>query len=161
MATTTFKQWIAHQPQLSAAQLRSALERVDVDTLDRWAFGVIGDQIIKLAPKAITIVHGDDLENAEHQARNFRGGPKAWAKSVSFATPVDVSVTTPGRFVLEDGHHRYLAALLMGRKLSAKVIVKGKPIEELMNRRKTAAELDADIDAALEGRSGVRKVEKR
>jgi hypothetical protein len=160
---TTFRQWLARQGRLSADQLRSALERLNIDVLDKWAFGVVGDQIIKLDPKDITVVHSADLENAQHQARNYKGGANAWAKSVSFKTPVDVSVANPDKFVLEDGHHRYFAASILGRKLSAKVTVKGKPIEELIKRaeslthRKTTAELDAEIEDALKGRGEIRK----
>lgn len=72
--------------------------------------------------------------DARHQAARYKGGPGPWARAVSFETPVDVSVTRPKRFVLEDGHHRYLAASILGRKLPAKIIIKGKPIEELLRR---------------------------
>jgi len=129
------------------------MERVDIDTLDRWAFGVIGDELVKLTPAKISVVHFDDLENAQYQADRYPGGAKRWAKSVSLATPVDVSVRSPGVFTLEDGHHRYLAAKLSDRKLTAKIQVKGKPIEVLLERagktHKTAAQIEREIAAAL------------
>ncbi len=130
----TFKQWLASHRQLPTTQMRSALEREAIDDLDRWAFGVVGDQIVKLAPEDITVVHNADLENAQYQASRYKGGILPWAKSVSFETPVDVSIASPKKFVLEDGHHRYLAASILGRKLPARVIVKGKPIEDLLRR---------------------------
>jgi hypothetical protein len=148
-----FKRWLAPRRGMSSAQLRRELEQLDIDMLDRWAFGVVGDEILKLDPKDITVVHSDDLKNAEYQADRHPGGPKRWAKGVSLTEPVDVSVTRPGEFVLEDGHHRYLAARLSGRKLSAKIVVKGKPIEELLSRAdlnpKTAAQLNREIAAVL------------
>ncbi len=130
----SFKRWVASRHQLTPTALRNELERLDVDVLDRWAFGVVGDQIVKLDPKDITVVHDADLDNAQYQAARYKGGPGPWAKSVSFETPIDISVTRPKRFVLEDGHHRYLAASILGRKLTAKIIIKGKPIEELLRR---------------------------
>jgi hypothetical protein len=149
----SFARWLLPRREMSTDQLRSELERVDIDTLDRWVFGVIGDEIIQLAPSKLTIVHRDDLENALHQAGRYPGGAKQWAKSVSLATPVDVSVRSPGVFTLEDGHHRYLAAKLSGRKLTAKIQIKGKPIEVLLERagktHKTAAQLEREIADAL------------
>ena len=145
MKVDTYDSWLASRRDLSTDQLRRELERVDIDKLDRWAFGVIGDEIIKLDPKQITIVHQADLDNAKHQAERYPGGPKSWGRSVSLSDPVDVSVTRPGEFVLQDGHHRYLAAKLTGRKLTATITVKGKPIEHLLKE----AQLDREIAAAL------------
>jgi hypothetical protein len=153
MKTGTYTRWLASRRNLSPDQLRRELEQVDIDQLDRWAFGVVGDEVLKLDPKELTIVHQDDLDNATYQADRYPGGPKRWAKGVSLSEPVDVSVKRPGEIVLEDGHHRYLAAKLSGRKLKAKVTVKGKPIEELLGRshatRKTAAQLEREISAVL------------
>ena len=145
-----FRQWLASRRQLSAAKLRRELEQLDVDVLDRWAFGLAGGDIVKLDPKDIAIVHTDDLENAEYQADRFAGSRLAWAKSVSLTEPVIVSVTRPGEFILEDGHHRYLAAKLSKRKLSAEITIKGKPIEWLLDRAiKTPAKLDREIAEVL------------
>jgi hypothetical protein len=152
----TFTRCLASRHEQSAQTLRAALERLDVDTLDRWAFGVVGDQIISIAPKDLTIVHTADLENAQYQADRYPGGPKRWAKSVSLVDPIEVSVSKPGVFVLEDGHHRYLAATLSKRKLTAKIMVKGKPIEVLLQRagktQKSVAQIEREIDEALAAR---------
>jgi len=153
----TFARWLAARHGLSTAQLRRELEQLDIDQLDKWAFGVAGDEIRKFAPKDLTVVHFDDLANARYQADRYAGGPKQWAKSVSLAEPVDISVSRPGEFILQDGHHRYLAAQLSGRKLSAKITVKGKPIEELLKRvnasTKTPAQLDREIADTLRKRT--------
>ena len=155
-ANDTYERWLAERRHLSRDELHRELERVDIDKLDRWAFGVIGDEVVKLSPKDLTIVHKADLENAEHQASRFVTGLKGWAKRVSLSEPVEVSVSRRGEFVLEDGHHRYLAARLSGRKLKAKITVKGKPIEELLSRshatRKKAAQLDGEIAAFMRKR---------
>lgn len=142
-----FEHWLASRHGLSRAELRRELERVEIDTLDRWAFGVAGDDVITVKPRDLAIVHLDDLDNAVYQAGRYPGGQAAWAKSVSLEEPVEISVTTPGQFVLEDGHHRYLAAKLLKRSLTGKVSIKGKPIEELLARtgRKTAEQLDREI----------------
>lgn len=150
-ARDSFERWLAPRRGLPPASLRRALEQLDVDTLDRWAFGVAGGEVVRLDPGDLTIIHADDLANARHQAGRYPGGPKRWARSVSLAEPVDVNVTRPGEFVLEDGHHRYLAAQLSGRRLSAEIKIKGRPIEVLLEiagaSQATPAQLEREIEA--------------
>ncbi len=110
---------------------REELERMDIDDLDRMAFGVIDDQIITLSPDQIHLKY-DDIENAEYK---YKLGGMKWVRSVSFAEPVEVSVNNDGRFELEDGHHRYFAAKKLGRKLKCKIEVKGKPIERILAKQ--------------------------
>lgn len=146
-----FEHWLAPRRGLPPVQLRRELERVDVDTLDRWAFGVAGDEVLRVDPDELTVVHADDLANAQHQADRHPGGPVRWARRVSLKEPVDVIVDDRGEFLLDDGHHRYLAARLSGRKLSAKIVVKGRPIERLLERagsaKKTIAQLEREVVA--------------
>jgi len=144
-----FERWLALRPGLPPVQLRRELERLDVDTLDRWAFGVVGDEVLRLDPGELMIVHVDDLANARHQADRHPGGSLRWARRVSLKEPVDVIVDDRGDLLLDDGHHRYLAARLSGRKLSAKIIVRGRPIERLLERagatEKTAAQIEREV----------------
>lgn len=122
---------------------------MDTDTLDRWAFGVVGDEVLRLNPGELTIVYADDLANARYQADRHPGGSLRWARQVSLKEPVDVIVDDQGRRLLDDGHHRYLAARLSGRTLLARMAVKGRPIDRLLDRaratKKTAAQLEQEI----------------
>ena len=111
---------------------RDALERLDIDVLDKMAFGVVGGEIITLSPSDIVIQYECDLGNPQHK---FKQGGMAWAHSVDLSTPVEVSVDNNGAFLLEDGHHRWFAAGKTQRKLTAEVQIKGKPIERILQKQ--------------------------
>lgn len=108
---------------------RSELERMDIDELDRMAFGVEGGQKVDLDPSEIHIRYHDDLDNPRAL---FDAKEMAWANSVDLSEPVEVSVDDQGDFYLEDGHHRWFAAGKTGRRLKATVEIKGKPIEKIL-----------------------------
>ena len=114
---------------------RAELERMDIDALDRLAFGYAGGDVVSIAPGKIQIQYPDDLENAEHQ-RELQGDE--WAGKVDLSEPVDVSIQTDGVLRLEDGHHRWLAACLSKRNLVARIDIKGKPIEVILARQAQA-----------------------
>lgn len=104
------------------------MEAMDIDVLDMLAYGVKGDDIVELLPDDIHIKY-TDLENPEYR---FEKEGMAWVNSVSFETPVDVSVAQNGTPELEDGHHRWFAAKKLGRKLKAKIEIKGNPILRIL-----------------------------
>jgi hypothetical protein len=105
------------------------LERLDIDVLDRLAFGVTGGELVTLRPDQIRIKYACDLANPE--AKLARGG-LAWARSVDLSEPVEVSVAEDGGFDLEDGHHRWMAAGQTHRPLTAVIEIKGNPIRRLL-----------------------------
>lgn len=111
---------------------RGQLEAMDIDALDRMAFGHAGGDVVELSPSQIQIQYTDDLENAHYQ--HAQTGP-GWAKSVDLSEPVDVSIGDDGVMRLEDGHHRWLAASLSKRSLRARIEIKGRPIEVLLARQ--------------------------
>ena len=109
---------------------REALERMDIDDLDRLAFGVAQGDVVTLDPHQLRILYPGDLENP--QAR-FDAEGMAWVRQVCLDEPVEVSVDDEGLFCLEDGHHRRFAAQALGRPLQALVTaIKGRPIERLL-----------------------------
>lgn len=108
---------------------RRELEHMDIDELDRMAFGVVGGQQVDLAPADIHIRYHCDLENPQAL---FEAKGMAWAHSVDLSEPIEVSVDDRGDFYLEDGHHRWFAAGKTGRRLKATVEIKGKPIEKIL-----------------------------
>ena len=108
---------------------RSELELMDIDDLDRMAFGVVGGQQIDLSPADIHIRYHCDLENPQAL---FDAQGMAWAQSVDLSESIEVSVDDRGDFYLEDGHHRWFAAGKTGRRLKATTEIKGKPIEKIL-----------------------------
>ena len=109
---------------------REQLERLTIDELDRMAYGVAEGDRLTLSPAQIGIQYPGDLLNPQDK---WAKGGMAWARSVQFDEPVEVSVGQDGKYWLEDGHHRWFAAGKLGKKLKAVVAkVTGKPIEKLL-----------------------------
>lgn len=90
------------------------------DTLDRLAFGFAVGDVLLLAPEQIGVQYEGDLENVAWAIRKA-GGPLRWAKTVKLRTPIEV-LYKKGRFWIEDGHHRWTAAKILGKKLRARVV---------------------------------------
>ena len=114
---------------------RQELEQMDIDDLDRMAFGVVGGEERTLDPATIHIVYPGDLENPQAL---FDQKGMAWARSVDLSEPVEVSVNDEGQFCLEDGHHRWFAATKTHRPLIASITIKGKPIERILAQQEKA-----------------------
>lgn len=118
---------------------REALEKMDINDLDRMAFGYVDGQKMTVAPKDLKIKYADDLENPQYKFdKGDAQGRKGmdWARSVDFSEPVQLSVGRDGKLYLEDGHHRYFAAQKLGKKLPAEISkIEGKPIEEILKRQ--------------------------
>lgn len=140
-----------------AKMSRAELERLDFDDLSRAAFGVASDDEVLVPPSKLRIRWKADLANANedmrrgilrHQVENETGittgairghapTPRAWAEAVLLnAPPVDVDIVdAKGTYVLQDGHHRYVAAKLLRRPLRAVVQVKTNPIDAILAQR--------------------------
>lgn len=117
---------------------RRDLEQMDIDDLDRMAFGHAGGDIVELSPSQIRIKYRGDLANPIHK---FEKGGMDWVRSVDFSQPIEISVNDKGQYDLEDGHHRLFAAKKLKRKLKAVLEIKGRPIEMILKRQ--AARLNA------------------
>lgn len=134
------RSWVIFRPEqarfaidrthLNEHYTREELESMDIDDLDRMAFGYVGDQIVQLDPDQIKLKpNWNDIENAEYK---YKLWGMDWVRSVSFEEPVEVSVNNDGVLELEDGHHRWFAAKKLGLPLKAVIEIKGKPIERLL-----------------------------
>lgn len=127
-----------------APTTREALERIPTPQLDRWAFGVSEGDEITVEP-ADVVPDLADLSNAEieyEQGLVRRHGeyvakvpPRSWARHVygkNKKDPIEIRLRG-GRFQIDDGHHRYVAARALGAPLRAIVSrIDDNPIEEVM-----------------------------
>lgn len=129
------------------------LEGMDIDALDRLAFGVAGGDQLELAPDQIQIKYPDDLVNPQHRLATEG---MAWARSVDLSEPVDVSINEAGQFELEDGHHRWTAARLTGRKLQAVIEIKGNPVRRILARQAEQAPTKTDSEGPVRSRRPTR-----
>lgn len=125
---------------------REELEALDIEALDKLAFGVNSGNVIDLLPNQINILYEGDLENPEAL---FERGGMTWANSVDLSEPIEVSIDTAGRYNLEDGHHRWLAAQERDVGLKALIEIKGNPIERILEKRREHQEATQAILSVL------------
>ena len=124
----------------------SDLILLPISELDRMAFGVNSGEVIEISPSELHIAYPCDLENPRHA---YARGGDTWLRSVSFEEPIEISIDQQGRKVLENGHHRYFAASLLGNNLMAIVEVKGNPIRYLLSHQKRRSILQELPESSL------------
>lgn len=125
---------------------REELEALDIEQLDKLAFGANTGDVIEVSPQSIRILYEGDLENPEHL---FKQGGMEWANSVDLSEPIELSIDTQGRYNLEDGHHRWFAAHERGEQLHAVIEIKGNPIERIFEKRRMHQEQTQAILSVL------------
>jgi hypothetical protein len=101
-----------------------------IEMLDRAAFGFSDEDIQTLMPNQLAIKWHDDLENVKYEIKKKGWTDMQYAKSVDLSEPIDVAYEN-GKFVIEDGHHRYWAARILNRPLNVKLEIKDKPLNKL------------------------------
>lgn len=108
------------------------LQAMDIADLDRLAWGYASGDLVEIKATQIKIKYPGDMEFAQ---ATFDDGGMPWVRSVDLSEPVDVSINAEGVLELEDGHHRYLAALKLGKKLICNIECKGRPISFILERQ--------------------------
>ena len=108
----------------------ATLEDAPIDLLDMAAFG-INQGLVNLPVDSLSVVYEADLENAEIQANEHPRGPEGFAQDMDFSEPIEVKLKD-GLFRIEDGHHRYLAATILGKEtIEAELTIDDNPIKAL------------------------------
>jgi len=100
------------------------------DLLDIAAFGFSEETLKHLLPKQLFIKWKDDLENVLYEVQKSGLSKAAWARKINLDEPIDVSFDG-NKFYLEDGHHRYYAAKILGLPLNVNLEIKANPITKL------------------------------
>lgn len=99
---------------------------LDIDTIDRLAFGFSRNDIKQLLPNQLQIKWKDDMNAVLQEQKNSGLNPKAWANRISLSEPIDV-IYENGVFKVDDGHHRYYAAKILNKPLNINLEIKDKP----------------------------------
>jgi len=100
---------------------------MSIEALDKAAFGFTEDEITELQPQQLKVKYKADLENVLWQIKQSGLSKKQWAETVSLETPIEVSYAK-GKFYIEDGHHRYYAAKILGLPLKVNLSITEKPL---------------------------------
>jgi hypothetical protein len=108
------------------------LSVLDINELDEMAFGCRDGQVIEVAPDTVKVIYECDLENVHHR---FELGGTAWLVSVDLSEPISLSINDEGQFCIEDGHHRWFAALKRGEALRARIQIKANPIAFILRQQ--------------------------
>lgn len=116
------------------------LIEMDIEALDKMAFGYVQDEEICVEPNKLHI-YLSDIENPEAL---YEKKGMAWVNSVDLSEPIAVSVRGDGRLWLEDGHHRVFCARLRKEKLKAIVEIKANPVLAILNRQKAMRVSDSE-----------------
>jgi hypothetical protein len=103
---------------------------IPIDMLERCAYGFSDEDIKTLMPNELHIKWKDDLENVKYEIQHSKLTPKAWAQKVNLTEPIDVSYEK-NKFFIEDGHHRYYAAKILGKPLNIDLSIEMNPIIKL------------------------------
>lgn len=119
---------------------------IPIDMLDKWAFGFTENEVKSIMPDKLKIRWHDDLDNVKWEIdntiwekNNEKGTKENWAKHINLSNPIDVSFleneddSLERGFYVEDGHHRYYAASILGKPLNINLQIKANPIKELSN----------------------------
>lgn len=88
------------------------IAKLDIDVLDRAAFGVTAGDVIEIPLNEVNVKFTGDLEGAIEDVKQW---PARWKPFIKL--PVEF-VYQDGRINLNDGHHRYV----MRKKLGLKTI---------------------------------------
>ena len=97
------------------------LQALDTDVLDRAAFGVATGDLIEVAMGDVAIQYDGDLSTARDDIRH---APEKWRGAIDLPIEFEVVECYPGEIwerkrgsclAIEDGHHRYLMRLKLGR----------------------------------------------
>jgi hypothetical protein len=103
---------------------------ISIEALDRAAFGFSSDDIKTLQPHQLHIKWKDDAENVKFEIKKSSSNAKEWATKINLQEPIDVSYEKE-KFYVEDGHHRYFAAKILGKPLNVNLEIKMNPIIKL------------------------------
>jgi hypothetical protein len=119
-----------------ASQLKTSEELLKsggfpIDILNKVAFGFAKEDITTLYPVDLKIKWKHDLKNVKRERVGTGLSHEEWAKEIDLSEPIEV-VYENGDFYIDDGHHRFWAAKILGKKLPVEVTkIYDKPIEKI------------------------------
>ena len=98
-----------------------------VEDVMRKAFGFAESDIKTISPDKLEVKYSDDYDQAVTNQKNSGLSEKKWAETVDLSEPIQLSYEG-GKFEIEDGHNRYLAAKILGKDLNVDAVdIKDKP----------------------------------
>jgi len=103
---------------------------ISIEALDRAAHGFSEGDIKTIHPSKLSIKWKEDHENVMWEIKKSGMNITQWSKQINLNEPIDVSFKN-GKFFIEDGHHRYVAAKTLNVELNCNLEIKENPIRVL------------------------------
>lgn len=113
--------------------------KLDTDVVDKIAFGFSSNEIKTLKPEQLSIKWKEDLDNVKFEQQKSGLSKTDWARKINLSEPIDVSFDGK-KFNIEDGHHRYYAAKILGKELPVNLEIKANPTLEVIKNKSKIAE---------------------
>ena len=104
----------------------------DYDLIDIFCFGFSDETLNKIDPKILKIIWKDDLENVKYEISKSGLSLKKWSEKIDLSEPIDVDFNGKN-FILQDGHHRYVAAKTLNKMLNMNLTIKANPLKKIGN----------------------------
>ena len=109
-----------------------------IEILDRAAHGFSEGDITTLSTDKLNIMWDDDLDNVKFEIDNARKrgiSPVEYANRIDLSEPIDVDYMEDLEsglergFYIQDGHHRYMAAKILGKPVNVTLTIKINPFK--------------------------------
>ena len=99
---------------------------LDIDILDKMAFGFDRNDIKRINPKNLHIKWQNDMNNVIQEQEESGLSKEEWASQIDLSEPIEI-IFEDGVFKIDDGHHRYYATLIRGGLANVSVDIKDNP----------------------------------
>lgn len=109
-----------------------------IEILDKAAHGFCESDITSLTTNKLNIMWDDDIDNVKFEIANARKkgmSPEEYAKRIDLSEPIDVDYMEDLErglkrgFYIQDGHHRYMAAKILGKPVNVTLKIKINPFK--------------------------------
>ncbi len=104
-----------------------------IGELDRAAFGFAREDITTLNPEQLGIKWRADFDDVIETQKNSGLTKKEWAETINLSEPIDV-IYEGGKFLIDDGYHRYYAASILNKPLNVSLEIKDKPHKAIVEK---------------------------
>lgn len=75
-------------------------------------------QITKISPDYLTPLNKEEISGAITSQKYSKLSPIEWAKTIDLSEPINATLFSDGQIIIQDGHHRYLAAKILNKPLN-------------------------------------------
>ncbi|MCK5617444.1 hypothetical protein KAR91_87080, partial [Candidatus Pacearchaeota archaeon] len=130
---------------------------LNIDEMDRAAFGFSEEDITTLEPDQLNIKWQQDYDNVIEEQKDSGLSREEYARRIDLTEPIEV-IYEDRQFKVDDGYHRWFAARVLNKTLNVTLEIKAKPhrtiIENaIINGKEVTNEVLAPYPDLIEARN--------